>query len=157
MTVITSTPLAQAPQEKIDRDTYFRELLRLQRELNLTILLSSHLLSEVERVADRVLILVQGRSAALEPLSLLRERQVNATRLVIEVRGEAERARQTLESLGPVEPLDSGRFALDAVNGQGLAALEALRRGGVEVRSFEMQRPTLEEIFMEVVRRERGK
>ena len=135
----------------------FRTLLDQLRREGRTILLCSHLLSEVERVADRVLILVQGRCAALEPLSLLRERQVNATRLVIEVREHAERARTTLETLGhPVEPLEGARFALEAANGQGLAALEALRRGGVIVRSFEMQRPTLEEIFMDVVRRERG-
>ena len=135
----------------------FRTLLDQLRREGRTILLCSHLLSEVERVADRVLILVQGRSAALEPLSLLRERQVNATRLVIEMREEIDRARSTLESLGhPVQPLDGTRLVLDAANGQGLAALEALRRGGLEVRSFEMQRPTLEEIFMDVVRRERG-
>jgi Cu-processing system ATP-binding protein len=135
----------------------FRSLVDQLRREGRTILLCSHLLSEVERVADRVLILVQGRRAALEPLAQLRERQMNATRLVIDVRGDGERVRTTLESLGrPVEPLDGARFALDASNGHGLAALDALRRGGVEVRSFELQRPTLEEIFMQVVRRERG-
>lgn len=54
----------------------FRTLLgQLQRE-GKTVVLSSHLLSEVERVADRVLILVDGRQAALERLADLRKRQV---------------------------------------------------------------------------------
>ena len=36
-------------------------ILRLQRELNLTILLSSHLLSEVEQLCTRIAVLNQGR------------------------------------------------------------------------------------------------
>ena len=53
----------------------FRGLLeRLQREKK-TVLLCSHLLSEVERVADRVLILVDGAAAAVVGLAELRERQ----------------------------------------------------------------------------------
>jgi len=134
----------------------FRSLLDQLRREGRTILLCSHLLSEIERVADRVLILVAGRRAALEPLSNLRVRQINATRLVIELRGDATKARGTLAALGrPVEWLDGTRCALDGSNGFGLAALEALRKDGVDVRSFEMQRPSLEEIFMQVVHRER--
>jgi ABC-type multidrug transport system ATPase subunit len=59
----------------------FRTLLgQLQRERK-TVVLSSHLLSEVERVADRVLILVDGRQAALERLVDLRKRQLQGATL----------------------------------------------------------------------------
>ncbi|HXJ67356.1 MAG TPA: ABC transporter ATP-binding protein [Verrucomicrobiae bacterium] len=62
----------------------FRSLVeQLQRE-GKTILLCSHLLTEVERVADRVLILVEGRAAALERLAVLRERQARDAQLAIE-------------------------------------------------------------------------
>jgi len=62
----------------------FRSLVeQLQRE-GKTILLCSHLLTEVERVADRVLILVEGRAAALERLDVLRERQARDAQLAIE-------------------------------------------------------------------------
>ena len=134
----------------------FRSLLERLRHEGKTILLCSHLLSEVERIADRVLILVAGRRAALEPMAALRERQMKATRLVIVLRGEDTRAAQTLERLGArPELLAPGRVAIEGANGAGLAALEALRRDGVEVRSFELQRPTLEETFLQVVRGER--
>ena len=36
-------------------------ILRLQRELGLTILLSSHLLNEVEQLCTRIAVLQQGR------------------------------------------------------------------------------------------------
>ena len=132
----------------------FRTLIeQLQRE-GTTVVLSSHLLSEVERIADRVLILVDGRCAALESLVALRERQVHATRLRIELAGEdasvavAALTRRTLacESNG-------GRDLIVELAGRPpLEPLEVLREERVAVRSFEMMRPTLEELFLTVVR-----
>jgi ABC-type multidrug transport system ATPase subunit len=51
----------------------FRTLLEQLRDERKTVVLSSHLLSEVERVADRVLILHDGRQAGLARMSDLRE------------------------------------------------------------------------------------
>ena len=44
---------------------------------------------------------------------------------------------------------------VEARNGRALETLEVLRTGGLEIRSFELLRPTLEETFMNVVRGER--
>ena len=61
----------------------FRSLVEQLRGEGKTIVLCSHLLSEVERVADRVLIMLDGRAAALESMSALRQRQAESTRLAI--------------------------------------------------------------------------
>ena len=45
VTVITSTPFAQAPQEKIDRDTYFR--IRSEAAERSQILNTLHMLTDV--------------------------------------------------------------------------------------------------------------
>ena len=131
----------------------FRTLVeQLQRE-GKTILLCSHLLSEVERVADRVLILVEGRCGALERLNDLRARQASATRLEIELNGPPERAIEVIARLGlRTEVADARRLMVEALDGRALEALEALRVAGIEVHAFELQRPTLEEIFLKVVR-----
>jgi Cu-processing system ATP-binding protein len=134
----------------------FRSLVEQLRREGTTIVLSSHLLAEVERVADRVLILIRGRRAALESLSALRERQVSATRLVIEFRDDAGAARERLDAAGfACEALDARRLAVDGAGGRGVNALETLRDGGIPVRSFELSRPSLEELFLAVVRQER--
>ena len=132
----------------------FRTLVgTLQRE-GATIVLSSHLLAEVERVADRVLILVDGRCAALERMAALRARQANATRLAVDVGKSVERSREVLARAGiPVEGVEGGRLVLEAAEDRGPHALDALRAAGIAVRAFEMLRPTLEETFLQVVRR----
>ena len=131
----------------------FRSLVEaLQRE-GKTILLCSHLLSEVERVADRVLILVEGRRAALERLDDLRARQAGATRLAIELGTTAARGAAAIAPLGlPFEVTGECQMLVEAMDGRALEVLEVLRGAGVEVHSFELQRPTLEEIFLKVVR-----
>jgi Cu-processing system ATP-binding protein len=132
----------------------FRTLTQqLQRE-GVTVLLCSHLLAEVERIADRVLILSEGRSAVIERMDALRARQAGATRLAIDVpEARAAAAAAALEQRGiVVHAVDDRRLALDGANGNGPLALETLRAAGIEVLSFELQKPTLEEIFLEVVR-----
>ena len=131
----------------------FRSLIeQLQRE-DKTILLCSHLLSEVERIADRVLIMVDGRRAALESIAELRNRQVGATRLHVELAGDPAPAFKALEPRGFALELRSDHaIVVETANGGGLDALEALRAAGVAVRSFELHRPSLEELFLEVVR-----
>ena len=70
--------------------------------------------------------------------------------------GAVEDARVVLATRG-IGCTTQGDAALrvDAHNGQAVAALEALRQTGIAVRSFEVERPTLEELFLEVVRRGR--
>jgi ABC-2 type transport system ATP-binding protein len=131
----------------------FRSLVeQLQRE-GKTLLLCSHLLSEVERVADRVLILVDGRRAALERLDELRARQVRATRLAVELESDPTPALAALGRRGvTAEALPGHRLAIEAANGGAVEALDILRAAGIAARSFELQRPTLEELFLAVVR-----
>ncbi len=134
----------------------FRSLVLQLKHEGKTILLCSHLLAEVERVADRVLILVGGRGAAMESATDLRARQVSATHMVVELEEPSARASALLtEHHIEHTPVADRALAVNARNGRFLEALEVLRAARVQVRSVEMQRPTLEEVFLAVVRGER--
>ena len=131
----------------------FRSLVQQLRREGKTILLCSHLLAEIERIADRVLILVEGRAAALERLDALRERQARATRLAVDLDGGAAGALAALARAGlAAESLEERGVVVEASNGHGLDALETLRAAGLSIRAIEVLRPSLEEIFMTVVR-----
>ena len=130
----------------------FRSLVLELKASGKTIVLCSHLLGEVERVADRVLILVAGRAAALERLADLRARQLVATRLVVELDGSAALAGALLAARGvDSAAVDERRLALTPGEGGHVAALDAVRAAGLGVRTFELQRPTLEELFLAAV------
>jgi ABC-type multidrug transport system ATPase subunit len=132
----------------------FRSLVEQLQKEGKTIVLCSHLLAEVERVAGRVLILIGGRRAALESLDELRARQASASRLIVHLTGAPAEAAAALTARGlSSTERDERSLVVDAVNGQGVHALETLRAAGIAVRSFEVARPTLEELFLQVAAR----
>ncbi len=122
----------------------FQECIDEIRTLGRTVLLSSHILSEVERLCDRVSIIRSGRTVQSGSLDDLRE----LTRTAVEATlndpfGDADLA--ALPGLHDVR-IDGPRvsFAVDSAHlGE---AIEALGRRGI--RSLTSQPPTLEELFM---------
>jgi ABC-2 type transport system ATP-binding protein len=117
-----------------------RELLLKAREQGKTIFLSSHLLSEVELVCDRVGVLHRGRLVRLgRTADLLQSSQQTE----IAVRGIAA-------SAFPNATADDGvvRFTV-ASTGQ-RAALESVWNLGGEILSVNPVRRSLEDIFLEV-------
>jgi len=121
----------------------FRQVVRedLQRE-GRTVLLSSHILAEVEALCDRVTIIRDGR--AVETGTLAEMRHLTRTSIVVNLNGPAA----GLEQLPGVHDLQrhngTVRFDVDT------AELDAVLRqlAAVGVRTLTSQPPTLEELFL---------
>ncbi|WP_027860715.1 ABC transporter ATP-binding protein [Marmoricola sp. URHB0036] len=126
----------------------FNECVAEHTAAGATVLLSSHILSEVERLADRVTIIRDGRaveSGTLEDLRHLRRNKVRA-----EVSGP-------VPDLGPLPGVHDvqvdGQVVTCSVEPDGMAAvLAALSDAGVQ--SLTSTPPTLEELFLDVYRTE---
>ena len=121
----------------------FRQVIREeQRRGDRTVLLSSHILAEVEALCDRVTIIRDGR--AVETGSLAELRHLTRTSVEADLAGPAE----GLAALPGVHNLQAQdhhvRFDIDT------AALDAALRHLTEVgvRSLISQPPTLEELFL---------
>jgi len=117
---------------------YVREMVGQGR----TILLSSHVLAEVEALCDRVSIIRNGRTVESGTLTELR----HLTRTT--VTAETQRPVEGLDDLPGVHDLvhEDGRVHFE-VDGPGLdAALRALTAAGV--RSLTSAPPTLEDLFL---------
>src|SRR6267378_2656674 len=117
-----------------------RELLLTYRNRGKTIFLSSHLLSEVELVCDRVAILSRGRVVRTGTLNSMLE-----TSDQIEI--VAKRIPPTLFASSIVEG-DRMRFVVS--KGQERAAIERVWAAGGEVVSVNPLRRSLEELFLEL-------
>ena len=112
------------------------------REAGGTVLLSSHILAEVERLCDRVSIVRAGRVVESGTLAELR----HLTRTSIRV--ELDRPAEDLARLAGVHDLEvdgtRATFEVDTARINGV--LEALT--GLGVRTLTSQPPTLEELFL---------
>lgn len=130
-------------------------ILRL-KEMGKTVILSTHILSDVERVADRVGILHQG-SLQLEG-SIGQLLQENSNRLIgFEAEGLSPALRERLASLPFAEKVEgSGNSCYVTIAGDLDAGNRELFRflaeGGLTVRRYELSRPTLEQIYLKVVK-----
>jgi len=121
---------------------HVRELLLRMRESGKTVFLSSHLLSEVELVCDRVAILNKGRLVALGKTSELLQ---SGDKSIIVARGVPATAF-------PDATLENGvvRFAVPTVSQR--SALEQVWSLGGQVISVNPEHRSLEEIFLQLTR-----
>ena len=121
----------------------FRRLVERLGDEGRTILLCSHLLADVERLCDRVLVLLEGRVAAIEQTS-----RTEAPVLCLTVQDVAA-ARRAIFDFGDRVRLNEGgeiEARLDAANAaQLLGRLHAFQAG---VTHLQLQRATLEDRFL---------
>jgi ABC-2 type transport system ATP-binding protein len=135
-----------------------RELItELGRER--TVLLSTHILPEVEQVCERVFIIDRGRIVADGTPDALRAKLVGNPSLSVEFKGasdDAEAALVALPGVVGVERREPGRFLLE--HGPGADPREAVFRLAVEknwvLLALTQQQATLEDVFVRLTTRE---
>ncbi|KJY32417.1 ABC transporter ATP-binding protein, partial [Streptomyces katrae] len=120
----------------------FRRCVTEARDAGRTVLLSSHLLSEVEALCDRVSIVRAGRTVESGTLAALRH--LTRTSITAELAG-APNGIAHLPGVHDVE-VRGPRISLQADTGALDAVLRALTASGV--RSLTATPPTLEELFL---------
>ncbi len=129
-----------------------QRMLRLIREIRdsgeIRIILSSHLLRDVEECCDEVLILKDGKIAAL--CNLEEERRANRRLVELEAVGGNGDFSEALTSLGcTVAPGIRKRVKVVLPDGVGPRDLYRLAfERGVQLRHLTYQRDSLEEIFL---------
>ncbi|MBC6446901.1 ABC transporter ATP-binding protein [Actinokineospora xionganensis] len=136
--------LLDEPSSGLDplMESVFQECVAEERDRGRTVLLSSHILAEVESLCDRVSIIRAGRTVETGTLAELR----HLTRTTITA--ELATPPNGLASLAGVHDLkvNDHQVSFDVDSHELDAALRALTLSGV--RSLTSQPPTLEELFM---------
>jgi ABC-2 type transport system ATP-binding protein len=110
-----------------------------------TVLLTSHSMAEVERLADRVGLLSAGRLAAVgEPADLI-ARHGGSSRLVVRTDADAARLTDTGLSVGRE---DGGIVVRDVAPADIGEAVRALEDAGVEYDALVWRQPGLEDVYL---------
>ena len=123
-------------------ETVFQDVVRSVRDRGRTVLLSSHILSEVEALCDRVTIIRNGRAAESGTFADLRH--LSRTTVVVETNRPATGLASLVEVHDPTIEGTKARFSVEA--GDLNTVLERLVQ--YDVRSLTSTPPTLEELFL---------
>lgn len=127
-----------------------------------TILLSTHILSEVEAVCQRVIIISAGRIGLDKKLN---ELSTDSAIIVVEVRGPAEQVTNVLRTTEGVSavtsrPIEDGLVAYEIRTHQDRDHREAIAqrvaKNGWSLRRLDLRRRKLEDHFLDVVVRDGG-
>ncbi len=121
-----------------------------------TVIVSSHVLHEVERLADRVIVLLHGRLAAAGGHRAIRDAMADRPRRVLLRSDDDRRLAAELVSLEPVTAVELGSAGLTVATSNAGSLAVALphvaRAGGIRLREVRPLDESLESVFTELTR-----
>ncbi len=133
------------------------ELMALLRELHKmgkTIVISSHILADLQEIADRIAIMEKGRLVVCDTQEGLGQRVRRGKVLAIGVKAHAERACELLREMPHVLDVTRDGNQIEAsIAGDGddhNPVLRALIDAGIPIASFQERLPDLGEVFMQI-------
>ncbi len=134
------------------RAEMWREIERLAREEEMTIVLSTHYLEEADRLTSRLAIVDRGKVVVEgTPDELKRELQGDTVQVEL-ANGDGAQARIALDRLSDLADVQLEGSTLRARARDGGAAvpavLAALERRGVKAAAVTLARPSLDEVYL---------
>jgi ABC-2 type transport system ATP-binding protein len=138
--------------DPVSRARMWEEVRRLNRELHMTIFLTTQYLEEADELADRVGIIHGGRLVAEGTPDELK-RSVGNDVIVAHVDGKAEASRRAVEPLAGVRSVEARgeQLIVTATDGAATIGAVAVALSGVApVRHLTLRTPTLDDVFLEL-------
>jgi ABC-type multidrug transport system ATPase subunit len=129
-----------------------RELLKqLNRENGITVVISSHLLSEIEKLVTHVGIINKGRMMFQGTLEELKNKQQQSLSVVFET-SDVARTIQVMTHHHLAPQIENEKIVLPAISKEKIAALnQQLVNQGVEVFGISIHKSDLESIFIDLI------
>jgi ABC-2 type transport system ATP-binding protein len=142
------------PRARIEMMAILQELQKMGK----TIIISSHILSELETLCNRVAIIEKGKLIYSGPVQGVRDQMAAGRVFLVKVLGDEARAMELLKGRPEVNQVEhaEGRIKVtlnDHETDPGCIA-ETLVHGGVKLVGLEEYELGLEEVFMRVTRGE---
>lgn len=141
-----------------------RQVRQLIKELGEkhTILLSTHILPEVEMICGRVIIINKGKIVAMDTPSNLATQLRSGNNITLEVRGNGEKIKNALSAIKGVKKVvwhdegEFGNFVVEAERGVDVREdvfVNVVKNNGI-IREMKQASITLEEIFHQITMQE---
>src|SRR5690349_15964434 len=134
------------------------DIIRALRERGATVLLTTHLMDEAERLADRIAIMDDGELIALDtPAGLTRGQSTTTTEVHVTLGAEIEiAALSALPTARAARRDASGKYTVETGDARALLVeLTALLRDrGLDVSELRVGRSSLEDVFLRLTGKE---
>jgi len=133
-----------------------RELLRELKRMGKTVMISSHILSELEEICDRVGIIEHGRLVFGGTLDEIRPRLGIHSKVRVKVLGDEHRAVELLAALPQVQQVDVVGDCLSVTFREGETTdgiiARTLVNGGVDLVSLQPEQLKLDDAFLKLTK-----
>lgn len=122
-----------------------------------TVMLSTHILADVEKVCDTVAILNKGKLIIEEPITALKEKYIHSA-ILLRIVGDTQRVAKQMSHLDWVEDAeiqeDTLRIVVSNIETAQMEIPKVLTEMNVGLRDFRIDESTLEDIFVRLVKHE---
>lgn len=139
--------------DPISRARVWEEVQRINKELSVTIFLTTQYLEEADALADRVGIISQGRLMA-EGTPAELKRSLGNDVIFVQMDGYADEAKAAVSDVDGVVDVDAsgGELIIHVVNGAAHISdvALALNAHNVQVTELTLRTPTLDDVFLSV-------
>lgn len=149
--VLMDEPTASLDPDIADKTLSLIEELRRERQLS--IVYTSHNMTEVTRLCDRVIFLDRGKIVAQDTPANLTKRISHAV-LRLTVSGSAERVEAYFHERGIAALLDKDTIQVEAEESSIPDLLFGASHLGSAIIDIEIRKPTLEDVFLQIARKE---
>ena len=143
--------------DPVARQRMIQLIKDIRKEGSVRLLISSHLLRDIDETCDEVLILKNGRIASL--CNIEEERRSNRSFMELETVGATERFSVSIRGLGcECATFPGGRIKLvipDHIEARDLYVIASEQ--GVQIRRMNQRRDSLEDIFLRAMDNDQGR
>jgi ABC-2 type transport system ATP-binding protein len=126
---------------------WLRDLLRSLADQGRTVLVSSHLLADVQSLADDVVIIARGHLVAHGTVDAVLNSLARPSKVLVRT-PEPDRLRAELGESAVVTPAAEGAVHITGVDAAAVG--EAARRAGITLHGLTTEAPDLEDVFLEL-------
>ncbi|MCD6195401.1 MAG: ABC transporter ATP-binding protein [Staphylothermus sp.] len=127
---------------------FFRELAKNFKKQGKAVLFSSHILSEVEALADRVVFIHKGR--IINILTMQEIKSMAEKKLIVKLDKPLEKIPEEINSYG-VPVVEDNTLVIRKFKGDQSTVVELLLRQGYKIMEVKLEEISLEEVFFKLI------
>lgn len=130
-----------------------REKIKYLNERGATVMFSSHILSEVQALCDRVCVINKGHLVAEDTIENLNKKLHIKPRLIITVKEKAPISAGDLEDIDGVENVEVADSEITIIcdGNKKLQIIEDIKKRGIEIEDFRTIEPSVEDVFVKLL------